>query len=132
MVEVNATHEIIRSVLRQHMIHKDDFYSACREPNLVAARIDAAKQLREAGKTIGQIALALKRSNDTIRYYLEPGIKRRKTAKHTETWPLSWLDPDARKVVVDYALAEETSPRVIIAQWIAERASYEASQKEAA
>jgi hypothetical protein len=30
------------------------------------------------------------------------------------------------------AAAEETSPRVIIAQWIADRTRYEASQKEAA
>jgi len=119
--------EIIQSVLRQHHVDREEFFSHCRHQDLVVARIDAAKQLREVGKSIGQIAIALKRSRDTIRYYLEPGIKRRRGEKYRADWPLAWLDPESRKVVIDHALVEQTTPSVIVARWIAERAEYEAT-----
>lgn len=117
--------EIIDGVLRQHHVDRADFFSNCRTQDLVAARIDAAMQLRKVGKSIGQISIALKRSGDTIRYYLEPGIKVRRVKKYKADWPLAWLDPESRKVVIDRALAEKTTPSAIVGRWVAERAEYE-------
>ena len=132
MIEQPTSHEIVRSVILRHHIHKDDFFGLSRELHLVQARIEAAQKLHSAGKTKSQIARVLKRNIDTIRYYLEPNIKRRKQAKYIANWPLAWLTQDVREIIAAFAAAEQTTPRAIISEWVCERARYEASQKKVA
>lgn len=121
--------EIIKTVLRERHIGAEDFFSRNRDNHLVSARKEAALRMNKAGYSPSFIARAIKRNYTTVMYYLSESFQARKAATYRNRRVLKFLDPVARDVILETARLEETTPEVIIAQWVNERAQYEASAK---
>lgn len=119
---------IIAAVLKLHQVHPDDFYGTVREAYLVAARREAVVRLVEAGYSPTHIARILKRNHTTILNYL-PRMREVKKSRASATRILRHLSEDARQIVIDAAKAEGVPPYVLLAQWVSERARYEAEAK---
>jgi hypothetical protein len=118
----------VEAVMREHHVHVEDFYSLYRDRHLVAARGAAAERLLDIGYMPGRIALFLRRNRTTVLNYLPQHKETRKT-RHAAKTILRHLTPEARVTVLDYAHAENVKPELLIAQWVNERASYEAQAK---
>jgi hypothetical protein len=121
--------DIMRSVLAKHELGAKDFFSEYRDSNLVAARRDAAKQLHAAGFAPLSIARIIKRNRSTVDHYIYNYTgKKRERARILRA--LERVVPrDISDVVGEIAAAEGVSPVMLVAQWISERATYEASAK---
>ena len=119
---------IIETVLRDHHLHAEDFYSTGRGKDLVEARRDAGKKLIEIGYSSTRIGRMLKRDHSTVLNYLDIHRKR-KGEYYAGKALMKHLTPEARQIVLDYAKTENVKPHVVIAQWINERATYEAEAK---
>lgn len=131
---MSKAQQIIDAVIADHSCGRDEFFSRHSEAYLVNARVDAARRLRnELDLSSTVIARLLKRECSTIRYYLKPNLRARKQAGPKAKWRsaqvLRFLDPDAAATVAAVAVAENTAPEMIIAQWIGERARFEAEAK---
>lgn len=131
---MSKAQQIIDAVIADHNCDRTEFFSRHSEAYLVNARVEAARRLRtELNLSSSVIARLLKRESSTIRYYLNPELRARKQAGPKAKWRssqvLRFLDPDAAETVAAVAVAENTAPEMIIAQWVSERARYEAEAK---
>lgn len=121
--------QIIRQVLLDHGIAREDFLGLRRDKHLVAARQDAAKRLSAANFSRRQIGRMMKRTSETIRFYVDQKTRDYKAQLNRDKYGLRFLDVGTREIVLDFARLEDTKPEIVIAQWVAERARYEAEQK---
>lgn len=112
--------QIIDVVLHEHQLGREDLFSRHRGPHLVKARKDAARRLKTISLSNGQIARLLRRDEGTIRFYLD------ETGEKQRNYALRHLGPTAKATLVAVAKAKQVDPAVIAAQWITERAEYEA------
>lgn len=62
----------------------------------------------------------------------DPKLKRSVEIVDQPSSILEFLPPDTRRIVEEFAIAEGEAPHVIIAQWVGERAGYEAEAKQRA
>jgi hypothetical protein len=128
--------KIIRETMVEHQVCAEDFYGLSRLPHLVTARKDCAARLKAAGYEVSQIGRFMKRSHSTILYYLNPELRERKQNYYAKRWQtqgaLKYLPEHIQAIVAEYAKAENTTPRAIVSEWIAERAQHELRCKEAA
>ncbi|WP_024516804.1 hypothetical protein [Bradyrhizobium sp. Tv2a-2] len=121
--------EILNRVLAQHRVEAIDFFSTCRAGDLTAARRAAAQELKAAGFAVTRIAHILRRNHRTIGYYLYGGSNDARRNRSRTYEMLKALDPSTMETVLAIAKAEGVSPYVLIREWIAERATYEAAAK---
>jgi hypothetical protein len=112
--------QIIDSVLQAHRLGREDFFSRHRHSHLVMARKDAARRLKAISLSSAQIARLLRRDEGTIRFYLD------ETGEKQRNYALRHLGPVAKATLIAVAKAKHVDPAVIAAQWITERAEYEA------
>ena len=63
--------EILIEVASKHNITVKKMLSKSRKQNIVMARIEAARRLRELGYSLERIGMALHRDHSTIAYYLK-------------------------------------------------------------
>lgn len=124
--------DIINAVLADRNICADDFYSRFRDPHFVAARMDCARRLRDAGYEYAAIGRFMKRNPTTILYYLNEDMRARKKDYYSARGALKYLPDHIRAIVSEYAKAKNTTPRAIVSDWISDRAKYEARAREAA
>lgn len=120
---------IIRQVLLDHGIAREDFLSLRRDKHLVEARRDAARRLSEAHFSRAQIGKMMKRCEDTIRFYIDDRTRDYKAELLRNKFGMRFLDAGTREIVLEFARLEQTKPEIIIAQWVAARAEYEASER---
>ena len=88
--------------------------------NLVAARMEAAKRMRnELFLAPGKIAKIMKRNHSTITYYLNDKKREVKKAGHRDRWgrsiALRHLDDRSRQFVINGAVESGTTPELFIA-----------------
>lgn len=119
---------VISGVLLEMGLHPDDFFGQSRQPHLVNARRLATERLIDLGFSPSQIGRYLKRNHTTILNYL-PKLREAKRGRYARKIILRLLAPDAREVVKAYATAEGVTPELLVAQWINERAHFEAEAK---
>ncbi|MDB5620541.1 hypothetical protein [Tardiphaga sp.] len=128
--------QIVRATLSVHQICAEDFFGRSREPYLVAARMNCAVRLQSAGYAFADIGRFMKRSPSTILYYLNPDMRERKQSYYAKRWQeqgaLKLLPEHIQAIVVEYAKAENITPRALVSEWIAERAQHEADSRRAA
>jgi chromosomal replication initiation ATPase DnaA len=117
---------IIRAVLAERNVAAEDFFSSCREQQLVEARVQVAQQLMAAGYALSSIAKAMKRHHSTILYYL-PEFRAARSIAHHRIVRL--MANDARAALEACVKAEGIPFDLLIAQWVAERALHEVSAK---
>lgn len=119
---------IIEAVLLDHRIHAEDFFSLYRDKHLIAARATATQRLFDVGYTATRIGQFLKRNRSTVLNY-QPHHREVKRSRHAAKTIMRHLTPEARRIVVDFAAAEHVKPELLIAEWVNERAHYEADAK---
>jgi hypothetical protein len=124
--------EVVKAVLAEHKIHPEDLFGLSRQPHLVAARIDAAQRMRAFKYSRAKIGEVLKRDGSTIGHYLNPKLRIRKRLKLQKTRLFASLPADVQEIVESVAIAENVSLLVLMAQWVSERALYEAKTKSRA
>jgi hypothetical protein len=120
--------QIVSEVLLDHRIHPDDFFGYARDEHLVKARKDCAERLSAAGYSAQEIGRMMKRDHTTILNYF-PKLRESKNRRYITNKLLEILPPDIREIVQAFAKAEGVSISVLIAQWVGERATYEAEVK---
>jgi len=120
--------QIISAVLLDHGLHPDDFFGYARDQHLIKARMECAERLSAAGYNASEIARMMKRNHTTILNYF-PKLRDTKNGRYLKNRLLEFLPPDIREIVQAYAKAEGVSIAVLIAQWVGERATYEAQAK---
>ena len=120
--------QIISAVLLDHGLHPDDFFGYARDQHLIKARRECAERLSAAGYNASEIARMMKRNHTTILNYF-PKLRDAKNGRYLKNRLLEFLPPDIREIVQAYAKAEGVSIAVLIAQWVGERATYEAQAK---
>lgn len=119
---------VISGVLLEMGLHPDDFFGQSRQPHLVNARRIAAQRLIELGFSPSQVARYLKRNHTTVLNYL-PKLREAKRPRYSSNRLLRHLTDDVREIVLAAAKAEGVTPYVLMAQWVGERAIYEAQAK---
>lgn len=128
--------QIIKQVLKDHLLGAEDFFSRQRIGCYVAARMDAAKRLQAVGFSVNQIARFMRRNNTTIAYYLYPNIRQNRKDRKAKEWSrkvvLRILEPDVRAIVLEYADAECVNPETIIAKRMREWAHETARERASA
>jgi len=128
---ISRGREIIREVMREHMLCADDFFGTLRHRHLVKARRTAALRLRDAGYSCTQVARMLKRNHTTVLNYYEamPEAKRARRFNRLITRNLS---EDMQIAVSAIAKAEGVSLEILISGWVSERVQYELETKHRA
>lgn len=132
MEVIGRGRKIINEVLHEHELCADDFFGLRRDKHLTTARYDAAQRLRAAGYGWSAIGRLMKRNHSTVRHYCLPERRQRQMESYRDKWAMRLMDAGTREIVFAAARAEGTKPGIIIAQWVNERASYEAQAKRAA
>jgi len=120
---------LIRDALAKYGLTNEEFFGRGGAEDMVAARREVAIGLKNAGFRIAAIARILKRKHASVHYYLDPNYARRKRNRMRAICGLRRVSQDIADVVADIAAAEGISPTVLVAEWISERATYEAEAK---
>ena len=120
--------QIISRVLIAHRISRADLLGKCRDADLVAARKAIAHSLRAAGFGLRHIGRILKRDRSTVEHYLGSRLKTCVMLPNS----LNQFPEDVRDTVAAIAMAERTTPAVIITEWVTERARTLGQQRSAA
>ena len=121
--------DILASVRRFHRVTMAQLLSASRAPEIVAARADAAQRLKICGFHAARIARILNRDPSVISSYLNGKYCGGKKDKRFTSVSLGKIPSDVREVVTEVARLSDTTPEIIVAEWVCERAMYEASAK---
>jgi hypothetical protein len=127
--------DILASVKRTHAVTTSELIGPSRDPEAVAARADAAQRLKMAGFRAAHIARILKRNPTVIGDYLHGQYRGGKNDGRFVSMPFGkHLPREVRDVVIEMARISNTTPEIILAEWICERATYEleAKSREAA
>lgn len=75
------TESIVLKTCRDHLVIPALFFNEeVRERRVVACRVDAIHRLREAGFSQIATARVMRCHYDTVRYWLNPGLRARKMA----------------------------------------------------
>lgn len=121
---ISRGREIIKQVMREHMLGAEDFFGTLRHQHLVKARRVAARRLRDAGYSCTQTARMLKRNHTTVLNYLEilPEAKRKRRLMRLLTRHLS---DQVHFAVLEIAKSEDVSLEILVSQWVTERVQYE-------
>jgi hypothetical protein len=116
--------KVLSRVMTAHRISRADLLGKCRDADLVSARKAVAFSLSEAGFSMRHIARILKRDYTTVRQYLgfRPGTRLALPSS------LACFPEDVRETIIGIAKSGQTTPAVIITEWINERARFEASK----
>jgi hypothetical protein len=109
---------VLRETCKAHHVSLEDFFSRSKRIAIVAARREAAIQLRFMGLSMGHIAVALRRDPSCVRWYfsdtsklhkLKPGqVKPYNRLPRERCNPLS-LDYEGRISVLERQVAEQTN-----------------------
>lgn len=121
--------EIISAVLRDHRIDADELVAKCRSPILVAARKDAAQRLHRAGFNTSHIGRILKHDRSTIRHHISDLVASRDRDRRRARLAVKRLKRGVADILAEIAAAEGVSTSVLAAEWLAERATFEAEAK---
>lgn len=121
--------KIIRDVALQHGVAPDEIRGRGRTGELMEARIEAAKQLRLAGFSLVRIGQLLRRDRTVVRYYLNSSPS---TAHKLHNMPAAvrYLPQAAREAIIEIAECQQTTPAMIVKEWLTERALYEIEAKQ--
>jgi hypothetical protein len=120
--------EIIAAVLGKYELTPEEFFGRGRSRCYTVARRDAAKQLSAAGFSVVAISRIIKRNRSTIDHYLYDYVgKKRDRARILGA--LRKAPQGVTDIVGAIAAVEGISPVTLVAQWIGERAEYEAQAK---
>jgi hypothetical protein len=117
--------QIVSRVLIAHRISRSDLVGKCRDADLVAARKAIAHSLRAAGFGLRHIGRILHRDRSTIEHYLGARVRVCMMLPNT----LNKFPDDVRDAIAAIALAERTTPAVIITEWVTERARMQIAQQ---
>jgi hypothetical protein len=79
-------HDIVKAVLCELAVTREDFFGRRRAASLTAARIVAAERLSAAGYEPGQIAHLIKRDRTSVLYYLRPAMRERRVVYYAERY----------------------------------------------
>jgi intein/homing endonuclease len=128
---ISRGREVIKEVMREHMLCEEDFFGTLRHQHLVKARRTAALRLRDIGYSCTQTARLLKRNHTTILNYLDnmPEAKRKRRIFKLLTRNLT---DDVHNAVLDMAKAEGVALEILISQWVSERVAHEVESKRRA
>ena len=121
--------DIIASVSRFHGVTMAQLSGLSRAPEIVAARADAAQRLKIAGFHAARIGRILKRDPSVISDYLKGHYCGGKKDKRLTSISLSKLPRDVCDVVAETARLSQTTPEIIVAELVCERAMYEVTAK---
>lgn len=80
------TNPIIQLMCQKHGISTGDFFGKGRDRKLVACRTEAAQIFRDRGCSWPGIGLLLKRSPETIRYWLDAKTRARRIDYMRRRW----------------------------------------------
>jgi predicted transcriptional regulator len=78
----NITREVVRAVLKKFFIDAEEFFGNSRELHLIAARRDAALQLRSRGYSIAHIGRILGRHSTTVSNYVCDSTRKSKRLRY--------------------------------------------------
>jgi hypothetical protein len=121
--------QILGEVMAKHCVTPEELVGNSRMGDVLAARRDAAVRLKAAGFHPTAIARTLRRDPATIHNYLDSQYRDRKRDRMRARKALNRLLPGVNDTVAAIAAAEGVSPVMLAAEWIAERARYEAEAK---
>jgi hypothetical protein len=121
--------QILGEVMAKHCVTPEELVGNSRMGDVLAARRDAAARLKAAGFHVAAIARTLRRDPATIHNYLDSDYGDRKRDRTRARKALNRLLPESKDTVAAIAAAEGVSPVMLAAEWIAERARYEAEAK---
>ena len=125
----NIRDRTIADVLRKHGLKAAELYSRSSAEDIVEARREIATRLKSSGFRVVAIARILKRTPGLIEHYLRPNYPDRKRNYARASCALKKIPRGLSDLVAEIAKAEGISPTTLAAEWIAERATYEAQQK---
>ena len=127
--------DIIKAVAARHKLQPHDIVGVARFGHFVAARHEAIMELSKAGFGISQIAYAVARDRQTIRYHLNPNFMAERKARKAAAEPtgaLKYLPEHIQAIVVEYAKVEGRTPRELLSDLITKWAEHEVNMKRAA
>lgn len=126
--KVKIRDDILASVSRNHAVSLKELMGASRSPEAVAARADAAQRLSMAGFRGTRIAQILKRDRTVVDDYLHGRYRGGRDDGRFNSLG-AHLPLDIRHVILETARLSRTTPEVVIAEWLRERAQYELDAK---
>jgi hypothetical protein len=121
--------QILGEVMAKHCVTPEELVGDSRMADVLAARRDATARLKAAGFHVAAIARTLRRDPATIHNYLDSQYGDRRRDRMRARKALNRLSPEIKDIVGAIAAAEGVSPVMLAAEWIAERARYEAEAK---
>ena len=122
---VEARKRIIKQILSDYDITREELLSNRRYGGLMEARRDAAHRLRHAGFNICRIGKILRRDHTTICQYFSEQMASRKADRIRLSRLLEAVPEDARAVITRTAEAGGVHPYAIVRSWLVERAALE-------
>lgn len=121
--------QIIRGVLDEFDVTRDELLGNGRSGGLMEARRKAAERLKDAGFNISRIARILRRNHTTICNYFLDEMRERKRDRVRLAKLLEVMPDDVRKTIESVAIVEAVHPYTVLKEWVCERARYEAEAK---
>jgi hypothetical protein len=121
--------KIICDVALKHGVTLDDLRGRRRTSELMDARIDAATQLSVAGFPATRIGQLLRRDHTVILYYLKCSNSGARKLRNMPVAVKS-LPQEAREAIIEIARCQQTTPAMIVTEWLTERAMYEVEAKQ--
>lgn len=115
---------IINRVLTAHRISKADLLGKSRDADLVMARKAIAHSLKAERFSVRHIGRILHRDRSTIEHYLGMRVDSSMLLPNS----INCFPEDIREAITSVARSERVTPAVIVAEWITERARFEASK----
>lgn len=128
---VEARKRIIKQILDEYDITREELLGNRRYGALVEARRDAAHRLRHAGFKTCRIGKILRRDHTTICQYFSEQMGPRKLDRVRLARLLEAVPEDARAVITRAAEAVGVHPYAVVREWLVERAAVEAGRMAA-
>ncbi|MET4210503.1 hypothetical protein [Bradyrhizobium sp. LA2.1] len=115
---------VISRVLAAHRISKRDLLGECRDSDLVMARKAIAHSLRAERFSVRHIGRILHRDRSTIEHYLGMRVDVSMVLPNS----INCFPTEVQDAITAAARSQRMTPAVIVAEWITERALFEASK----
>jgi hypothetical protein len=126
---VEARKRIIKQILYDYDITREELLGGRRYGGLMEARKDAAHRLRHAGFNICRIGKILRRDHTTICQYFSEQMATRKADRVRLARLLEALPEGARDVIKQNACSQGVHPYDVVRAWLIERAAAESGVK---
>jgi hypothetical protein len=117
--------EIIAAIIYEYGIDERLLTGKAKSHALVNARIDAAQRLRAIGLYHANIGVILNRDRTVIGKYLNKTARKNISDRMRLKRLHRMLPKDVHAVVNEFAEKQETTPVMILSEWIIERATHE-------